>query len=248
QSAITVPDLSRNILHLHQMNDGSDHLFECRGPSKSVIAPSSLAGVGSLGKFRILPAWPEQIHANIIFAKFQGCGFDQPELPGFGGGIGRLPGRSLISSIGPDDDNRSAALPTQRRDHGAQTVKESCEVGGHHFRPVVLLKPEHKFAAADASRAHKREGRRVVLRKRIDHLLDRASMAHICFIERPSATGSVYFPQNLFRRGFALVIVDANTPAGAPKRTAYCSTDSAGRPGHQDRAWSGCGGRHVRLL
>src|SRR6478752_1783069 len=205
------------------MDDGSDHLLECRGPSKGMIAPSSLAGVGSLGKFRILPARPEQIHANIIFSKFQGCCLDQPDLSGLGGCIGRLPDRTLISRIGPDDENRSATLPTQRRDHCAQTVKESCKVGGHHFCPVVLLKPEHKVAAAYASCTHKREGRRVVLRKRIDHLLDRASMAHVCFVERPSAAGLFYFPQNLLRRGFALMVVDADTPAGTPKRTTYCS-------------------------
>src|SRR4029079_15362604 len=230
------------------MNDGSDHLPECRGSSKGMIAPPPLAGVGSLSKFRMLPAWPEQIHANIIFSKFQRCGFDQPELSSLGGGIGRLPDRSLISRIGPDDDNRSTALATQRGDHGAQTVKETCEVGGHHLRPLVLLKPEHEFAAAYASRAHKREGRRMVLRKRIDHLLDRASMAHIRFVKRPSATSSFYFTQNMFCRGFALVIVHADTPTGASKRTAYCSTDPPRRPGYQDRARSGCGSLHVRGL
>jgi len=27
-------------------------------------------------------------------------------------------------------------------------VKESCEVGGHHFRPIVFLEVKHKAAAA----------------------------------------------------------------------------------------------------
>jgi len=72
----------------------------------------------------------------------------------------------------------------------------------------------------------------MVLRKRIDHLLDRASMAHIRFVKRPSATGLFYFTQNPFRRGFTLVIVHADTPAGASQRTADCLADSTRRPGH----------------
>ena len=134
-----------------------------------------------------------------------------------------------------DHDDRPAAASEEGRGHGAEAVKCSRQIRGHHLSPIFFTLSKQELAPSDSGIADKHRWPRCLAAGGLHHLLHRMRLTNIGFVERPGPTGGHHLREGTLGRRLVSMVMDSDRPAGRRKGQADCATDPSGRTGHQHR-------------
>jgi hypothetical protein len=132
-------------------------------------------------------------------------------------------------------DKRPAAASEEGRGHGAEAMKCSRKIRGHHLGPIFFTLSKKEMAPSDSGIADKHRWHRYSAAGGFHHLLHRVRLANIRFIEHPSSTGGHHLRERALGRCFVSMVMYSDRPASRRKGQADRSTNPSGRTGHKHR-------------